>query len=318
MATTDHPLKVLVHQFGRDFAEWLLNTEVYSVEPVNVELVAETLRVDSLLRVVQANGDVVLLHIEFQGRRSMPAMALRQLGYLSQLVITHGIEAKLRSVVLYTERYAGQNDLGVNRVEDGHGVVTLEWRYLPLLLWQMSGKEILKTGRPALLPLVSLTRSDELPQVLPEVVAIVRQQTDEDLRLRLFNGLLALTSDEEVMKVIENQLASDEYEFETPYLRRWREKGLTEGRAQGLVEGRAQGLAEGRAEGQMDGLKQAVLTLTASRFDPPFSKARILESYIDHVTDEAKLQALVVQLASVSTFDAVLADLPNGAESSHA
>lgn len=72
MATTDHPLKVLVQQFSRDFAEWLLDTEAPSVEPVNVELTAETLRVDSLLRVVQANGDVVLLHIEFQGRRSMP------------------------------------------------------------------------------------------------------------------------------------------------------------------------------------------------------------------------------------------------------
>lgn len=136
MSATDHPLKVLVQRFGRDFAEWLLDTEVLSVEPVNVELTTETLRVDTLLRVVQANGAVVLLHIEFQGRRSFPAMALRQLGYLSQLVIAHGIETKLRSVVLYTERHAGQNDAGLFQVEDGHGNVTLEWRYTPILLWR--------------------------------------------------------------------------------------------------------------------------------------------------------------------------------------
>jgi hypothetical protein len=49
MATTDHPLKVLVRYFGRDFAEWLLDTVVLSAEPINVELASETLRVDTLL-----------------------------------------------------------------------------------------------------------------------------------------------------------------------------------------------------------------------------------------------------------------------------
>ena len=310
MSTTDHPLKVLVQRFGRDYAEWLLDTEVLSVEPINVELTTETLRVDTLLRVVQANGAVILLHIEFQGRRSIPAMALRQLGYLAQLVITHGIETKLRSVVFYTERHAGQNDAGLFQVEDGHGNITLEWRYAPILLWQMSGEELLKTGRPALLPLISLTRADDLPRVLPEVVAIVRHQADDELRTRLFNSLLALTSDEEVLKMIENLLANDEYEFESPYLRRWREKGL--------AEGRAEARAEAHAQGQLEGLRQAVLTLTASRFDPPFSKALILEKYVDSISDEAKLQALIANLALASSFDAVLADLPNGAESSGA
>jgi hypothetical protein len=113
-----------------------------------------------------------------------------------------------------------------------------------------------------------------------------------------------------VLKVVENLLANDEYEFETPYLRRWREKGL--------AEGRAEARAEARAQGQLEGLRQAVLTLTASRFDPPFSKALILEKYVDSISDEAKLQALIANLALASSFDAVLADLPNGAESSGA
>lgn len=300
MSTTDHPLKVLVQQFGRDFAEWLLETEVLSVEPVNVELAAETLKVDSLLRVFQANGDVILLHVEFQGRRSEPAMSLRQLRYLSQLIVRHGLETRLRSVVLYTERGAGRNDLGHYRVEDGHGQATLEWRYTPVLLWQISGEEILQTGRPALFPLVSLTRADDLPRILPEIVATLRRQTDNELRARLFNGLLALASDQEVLKMMENLLSHDEYEFETPYLRRWREKGLAEGHA------------EGHAEGQLSGLKQAILAITASRFDPPFSKALVLEKYIEPISDEASLQALIVDLSLASSFDAVLADLPTG------
>jgi len=178
---------------------------------------------------------------------------------------------------------------------------------MPIWLWQISGEEILRTGRPALFPLISLTRADDLPRILPEVVATLRQQVDEELRTRLFNGLLSLASDEEVLRMMENLLSNEEYDFETPYLRRWREKGLTEGRAQGR--------AEGRAEGQLDGLKQAILTITASRFDPPFPKALVLEKYIEHISDETKLQALIANLLLASSFDAVLADLPNGAQS---
>jgi hypothetical protein len=114
-----------------------------------------------------------------------------------------------------------------------------------------------------------------------------------------FNGLLSLASDEEVLKMMENLLSNEEYDFETPYLRRWREKGLS----------------EGRAEGQLDGLKQAILAITASHFDPPLPKALVLEKYIDHVSDEARVQALIVNLLLASSFDAVLADLPNGAQS---
>lgn len=314
MSVTDHPLKVFIQQSGRDFAAWLLDTEVLSVEPVNVELATETLRVDSLLRVTKANGDALLLHIEFQGRRSEPAMSLRQLRYLSQLTVVHGLDTKLRSAVLYTEPGAGRNDSGLYRVEDGDGNVTLEWRYLPILLWQTSGEEILKTGRLTLFPLISLTRADDLPRILPEVVTTLRQQADEELRTRLLNGFLSLVSDEEVLKLMENLLSYEEYDYETPYLRRWREKGLTEGRAQGLTEGRAEGRSEGRAEGQLSGLRQAILAIVASRFDPPFSKVLVLEKYIEPISDEAKLQALIVDLSLASSFDAVLAELPNGTQ----
>jgi hypothetical protein len=68
----------------------------------------------------------------------------------------------------------------------------------------------------------------------------------------------------------------------------------------------------------LDGLKQAILTITASRFDPPFSKALVLEKYIEHISDETKLQALIANLLLASSFDAVLADLPNGAGSAGA
>lgn len=136
----------------------------------------------------------------------------------------------------------------------------------------------------------------------------------EELRTRLLNGFLSLVSDEEVLKLMENLLSYEEYDYETPYLRRWREKGLTEGRAQGRSEGRAEGRSEGRAEGQLSGLRQAILAIIASRFDPPFSKVLVLEKYIETISDEARLQALIVDLSLASSFDAVLAELPNGTQ----
>lgn len=136
----------------------------------------------------------------------------------------------------------------------------------------------------------------------------------EELRTRLLNGFLSLVSDEEVLKLMENLLSYEEYDYETPYLRRWREKGLTEGRAQGRSEGRAEGRSEGCAEGQLSGLRQAILAIIASRFDPPFSKVLVLEKYIETISDEARLQALIVDLSLASSFDAVLAELPNGTQ----
>ncbi len=150
------------------------------------------------------------------------------------------------------------------------------------------------------------------------ILPTLRQQADEELRTRLLNGFLSLVSDEEVLKLMENLLSYEEYDYETPYLRRWREKGLTEGRAegraQGLTEGRAEGRSEGRAEGQLSGLRQAILAIIASRFDPPFSKVLVLEKYIETISDEARLQALIVDLSLASSFDAVLAELPNGTQ----
>ena len=74
MALVDVLLKQLVAGDAGAFAAWLLDADVDEVEPLTVELPAEPIRADMVFRVRQRDGKEVVLHIEFQGRRSRPPM----------------------------------------------------------------------------------------------------------------------------------------------------------------------------------------------------------------------------------------------------
>jgi len=81
MAETDDPLKRLLHTSIKDFAAWLLNTEVVDAQTVNIELPGgEPVRADHLFHVLLANGRTALLHIEFQGRSSRKPMIMADAG----------------------------------------------------------------------------------------------------------------------------------------------------------------------------------------------------------------------------------------------
>ena len=88
MAATDHPLKRLVSLFIDDFAAWLLNCPVRETQPLNVELPADILATDQVFRVTLADGRDLVLHIEFQGRRSHPPIPWRMLEYMPRLAVT--------------------------------------------------------------------------------------------------------------------------------------------------------------------------------------------------------------------------------------
>src|SRR5215510_12823146 len=115
MASTDSPLKRPVSTFITDFAAWLLKIQVREARPLNIELPGETLAVDQVFHVVLADGRQVILHIEFQGRRSHPPMPWRMLEYISRLAGTYRLE--LLSVVFYVGRGAGADDTGHHQVQ---------------------------------------------------------------------------------------------------------------------------------------------------------------------------------------------------------
>ena len=77
MAETDSLLKRLVGTFVLDFAAWLLGTAVQAVRLLPSALPASTVAVAQVFLVTLTDSREVLLHIEFQGRRSPTPMPWR-------------------------------------------------------------------------------------------------------------------------------------------------------------------------------------------------------------------------------------------------
>src|SRR5262249_42250920 len=215
MAATDPPLKRLVSLFIDDFAAWLLNCPVRATQPLNVELPADILATDQVFRVTLADGRDLVLHIEFQGRRSHPPMPWRMLEYMSRLAVTYRLP--LWSVVFYVGTGAGVDDTGHHEIQGPATVAPLVWHYQVVHLWQMPAEALLALDQPALLALVGQTRLDRPAVVLPAVVARLRQVPDAEARERLLTALLALLPQEEIIAMVE-KLLEDDTLFDSPFL----------------------------------------------------------------------------------------------------
>jgi len=288
MASTDSPLKRLVSAFITDFAAWLLKAQVREARPLNTELPGETLAVDQVFRVVLADGRQVILHIEFQGRRSHPPMPWRMLEYISRLAGTYRLE--LLSVVFYVGRGAGADDTGHHQVQSPAGSVTLLWQYEVIRLWQMPAEDLLALDSPALLALVGQTQVAQPEAVFPVVVARLRQEPDRERQRQLLTALLALITEEEWIHMVERALElEDELMAESPFLRRIRE--------------------EGRTAGSLTAWQRAILETLVVRFTFPEAVRDLVEQRLATITDEAQLAALhtiAVQSTQLADFLASL------------
>jgi predicted transposase YdaD len=223
-------------------------------------------------------------------------MPLRMLDYLSRLAQQES--GYLCSAVFYVGDGAGADDEGMHQVDCPDGSLTLAWRYRVIRLWQMRAEELLALGRPALLALIGQTRIEEPERVLPQVVATIRQRPDEGERIRLLAALTSLMRDEEVLKMVEKLVEAIERDLmlDTPFLRRIREEGWTEG----LDEGRTEGLAA---------MRQGVLDVLAERFDPPATHYRRIKARLETTTDLEQLRALLqvaIRATDVADFEQAL------------
>ena len=70
MDETDSPLKRLVSQFSTEFATWLLRADVRQTRSLDTDLPGASVTADQVFHVTLTSGQGLLLHIEFQGRRS--------------------------------------------------------------------------------------------------------------------------------------------------------------------------------------------------------------------------------------------------------
>ena len=282
MAETDSLLKRLVSTFMLDFASWLLGTAVQTARPLQSELPGTTVAVDQVFQVTLTNGRELLLHLEFQGRRSHEPMQWRLLEYMPRLAHLHRLD--LESVVLYIGRGAGADDTGIYQVNGLDGTPVLAWRYRVMRLWQMQAEALMAARQVAPLALLGQTHIAQPEVILPAVVTRIRRVADDALRGHILTALLALLPDEEMVSMVERLLEEDEWLLELPYLRRIR--------------------AEGHAEGRREGEAEVLLRLLRSRFGalPDDVTARI------NAADAETLLRWSERVLSASTLDAVFAE----------
>lgn len=284
MAETDSPLKRLVSQFSTEFAAWLLRADVRQTRSLDTDLPGASVTADQVFHVTLTSGQGLLLHIEFQGRRSHQPMSWRMLDYMARLAATH--RSAMYSVVIYVGRGAGANDSGTHQIEGVFGLPALSWRYGVIRLWQMSAQDILAQDSPGLLALVGQTRIEQPEVVFPEVLRRLRRVPEAERRSRLLTDMLALIEDEEIVEMVERLLERDDLLMDTPYLRRVRE--------------------EGREEGALTTRRQDILRVLTLRFGPQDNR---LVAVLEQISDGTRLEALftaAIQSAALDAFRAVL------------
>jgi len=319
MPATDDPLKNLVYDFAPDFAAWFLNVDratVRRVQPLNVELPARKKWSDTLFRVSlawplpTAEPTDILLHVEFQSKDSARPMPWRMVDYLARIAereldYRHLAHLPLCSAVLYVGDGAGAHDTGDYRLGCPDGGVTLAWRYRVIRLWQMPAEELLALGRPSLMALIGQTQIAAPTQVIPQAVAAIGQLPDPETRSRLFGALIGLMRDEEVLAMTERLMKAIERDplLNTPFLRRIREEGRAEEREKFTRE-------RERFAQVMVAMRQDVLDVLATRFNPPVMDYRSVESQLSIVTDMNRLRQLLqvaFRATDITEFEAALA-----------
>ncbi|RKZ93175.1 MAG: hypothetical protein DRR19_01915 [Candidatus Parabeggiatoa sp. nov. 1] len=123
-------------------------------------------------------------------------------------------------------------------------------------------------------------------------------------------------NDEELVKMIERMIATDDLLLDTPFLRRLREEGreagFEEGREEGHKEGREEGRENGREEGELIARRRDLLDVLVLRFDPPFSFYQQTEQRLLDFSDDAQLKKLfttAVQCEDVKAFQTAMENI---------
>lgn len=276
---------------------------------LTIELPASRQRSDLLFEAVSEEGDVGLLHIELQGKRSAAPMPWRMLDYMSRTARHEwGRRApqgslKLQSVVLYVGKGAGVGDAGEYTITSFAGQPSLRWHYDVICLWELEADTVMQLDKPALLALVGQMRMAEPKRIVSAVLGKIEAVPDGEQRRELLTALVNLIGDEGVLKMIERMI--DMELLDTPYLRRIRQESWQKG----VDDGRQEGVEEGRREGVEEGLRAAVLAAITTRFNPPIQTYQRFEQRLRLVHDVSVLPRLLEATIRAGNLDEFQAEL---------
>ena len=217
MSETDTPLKQLFTGFGKELAQWLLNTPIKSARHAATELPPSkgTIRADYVLEVTLPDDSQLLLHTEFQGSSSERPVPWRMLDYNARLA--EQTQFFVCSTIIYLGEGAGATDTGQHQLLcPVTGKPSIQWHYQVLHLWRLKAEQLLALNNPVLLTLIGQTEIANPAEIFPQVLASIRQQTEGQQKLlQLFIDLL---NKEEWLAMVK-QLVEQDPILNTPFMR---------------------------------------------------------------------------------------------------
>ncbi|NJR51836.1 MAG: Rpn family recombination-promoting nuclease/putative transposase [Leptolyngbyaceae cyanobacterium CSU_1_3] len=165
----DNLCKLLAEKHPRRFATWILGTEPDTIEVLKTELSIEPIRADSVT-FLQTSGRI--LHLEFQTQwTSNPPMPLRLLDYWVRLHRLYRSPVTQVVVLLLppSEETA---------IETAFELESTRHEYQVVKMWEQDPETFLND--PALLPLATLTRTQNPTQLLNQVAQHVAEIEADD------------------------------------------------------------------------------------------------------------------------------------------
>ncbi|MEM7531298.1 MAG: hypothetical protein AAF639_03905 [Chloroflexota bacterium] len=149
----------------------------------------------------------------------------------------------------------------------------------------MKPQDLLDENRPALLPLLGQAQIERPDEIMPQVYEAIKSVPEQEMQQRLLTELLALLQDKEIIRMIETMIEQDELVLDTPYIRRWREQGLAQGRAQ-----------------EQESRREDILNLILWRYNPPAQEYLQVQKFLASIMTDRKFKTIIDAIMNVENF----------------
>jgi predicted transposase YdaD len=199
---------------------------------------------------IKLQGELVLLHIEFQ-KRNDPDMAERLLEYNVQANREYGPLPVFSYVIYLVDDGSVPKSPLIKTLP--YGTEILRFYYGILKLWEVSSEAVLNTGLTGLFPMLTLTREGKRPEVLDEMLdTLVATESQELLTIAYALASLVFRSevDKKMLKrrfAMLGEILRDSWVYRE-IMDEGRDEGLRQGLQQGIQQGLQQGIQQEREE----------------------------------------------------------------------
>ncbi|MFB2877459.1 Rpn family recombination-promoting nuclease/putative transposase [Floridanema aerugineum] len=219
---SDNICKYLTEKYPAQFVRWLLNKEPQNIQVQKTELSVEPIRADSLILL---QIDEQILHLEFQTLPySQPPLPFRMLQYWVRLQAQFWGK-EIVQVVIFLKEIASDAVF-----TDSYQSTNISHQYRVIRLWEQDAAPFL--ADPGLLPLASLTRSNE-PNILLEQVASQIARIEEIEQRRNISACAEVLPGLRFNQALIRQLIKGEFMRESVIYQEILQEGVQQGKKQG-------------------------------------------------------------------------------------